>query len=728
MAPEFSTENGGDFSNTDPDENGGTLFSINNIQTSGNGTNQITISGKFSVNEVGSENVFSNLNLDNIINRAPSVNSTQSFSGQQGLEKIITLTGTDPENDPISFKITQDVTFGELYEETDVDLTSPISAPYSLVGEGNNKVRFKHDNSSNLSPVFKYKANDGFQDSNTECTVTGTLTATNDPPTANPQSATVNEYHFVAITLTGSDPEGETPIFKITSLPANGTLYKAIVFDNESTSSDPYGLNAAPHHYYNHISGNNRIQNANTTLGGQHGNNRLSSNTVIFGYSPAQDSGYASTTFGFKTSDGVNESAEATVTVSRNRAPVGTKLTETIDQGKTKTITLTATDAENDSFDFYISSPLPSRGSLKDSDGTRITNYNVPFLLSGTDVIYENNSNLSPGDEEIDTIKYYPIDEHNAQGTAKSLNITIDGPGFGIDYKGTIEINKFDTGNPSFWVEARPLTTQAGAENYQNINYSNSYGSTVTQTIGYSDINGNDGYSNYIPNVSAAQYDTGRLKVSERGAVFSVSHRFENIPGSSLDSNVRKRNNSWKYIDFRIFNSLADKNAFIAKANEILNAANGTNRALGRVGNSITNEVVRLTNFSTSALDGYEKFLHRTSGQTDAFQNMTADVYYDGSDNVYRCVINELGNMEGAYCKYGLKAPMAIAKLEPGEYYFACVSSIWMNQPSGSGAVHATLSYNRLPWFMGDTEPFSCGYSSNQVNACAKAAAENLWG
>lgn len=730
--PEFSTENGGDFSNTDPNENGGTLFSINNIQTSGDGTNQITISGKFSVNEVGSENVFSNLNLDNIINRAPSVNSTQSFTGQQGSEKIITLTGTDPENDPISFKITQDVTFGELYEETDVDLTSPISAPYSLGGEGANKVRFKHDNSSNLSPVFKYKANDGFQDSNTECTVTGTLAATNNPPTADSQNATVNEFHYVAITLTGSDPEGETPIFKITSLPANGTLYKAIVFYNESTSEDPYGLNGVPHYYYNRQNNNTLyIQNANTTLGGQYGNNRLSSNTVIFGYSPSPSSGYTSTTFGFKTSDGVNESSEATVTVSRNRAPVGTKLTETIDQGKTKTITLTATDAENDSVDFYISSPLPSKGSLEDANGYRIKNFALPYLLPSANVVYKNNSNLSPGEEETDTIKYYPIDEHNAQGTAKALNITIDGPGFGIDYKGTIEMNRFDAGNESSWVEVRPKDHSAGVENYQNQQTSSSTGSNVTSVTGYSDLTGSTGYHNSIPQSSANHYNTGRLRVSDRGAVFCISHRFENIDGGTAYSdNVRKRNSSWKYIDFRIFNTLEEKTAFINKAYEILHVINGTNPETGRVGNSITNEVVRLTNHSTNALDGYEKFLHETSSNNSAFENMTADVYYDSSDHTYRCVVNDLSNKEGAYCKYGLRAPIALAKLEPGEYYYACVSAVWINEVPGlGGGVYGTLSFNRVPSWMADTQYTSnCGYSPNQVNACAKAAAEDLWG
>ena len=643
-APEFSTENGGDFSNTDSNENGGTLFSINNIQTSGDGTNQITISGKFSVNEVGSENVFSNLNLDNIINRAPSVNSTQSFTGQQGSEKIITLTGTDPENDPISFKITQDVTFGELYEETDVDLTSPISAPYSLVGEGANKVRFKHDNSSNLSPVFKYKANDGFQDSNTECTVTGTLTATNDPPTANPQSATVNEYSFVAITLTGSDPEGETPIFKITSLPANGTLYKAIVFGNESTSSDPYGLKAAPHYYYNHVSGNNRIQNANTTLGGTMGGYLFSSNTVVFGYSPAQGSGYASTTFGFKTSDGVNESAEATVTVTRNRAPEGTKLTETMNQLETKTITLTATDAENDSFDFYISSPLPSKGSLEDADGTRITNYNVPFLLSSADVVYKNNSNLSVDSSTTDIIKYYPIDEHDAQGATKALNVTINGP-VPLDYTGTFQVSYQN-------------------ENLITLIYNNRIALTTSQ-----DPSG-EWFVNYA---SGQNVSEGKIVVGTGGAIMELELEFPDASSSQQASGIpedfNKDNGSFGLIDFRIFDTEAKRDAF--------NTAyqNGTNtntktaqqRSTYMVGTSITNEYIRLSNFSTSLTNGWDR------NNTKAAAGGIKMICDDGSDG---WEVSNTANASSAY-KYRGTVRRAMVQLDPGTYYYGVAKRVW---------------------------------------------------
>ena len=510
-------------------------------------------------------------------------------------------------------------------------------------------MRFKHDNSSNLSPVFKYKANDGFQDSNTECTVTGTLAATNDPPTADPQSATVNEYHFVAITLTGSDPEGETPIFKITSLPANGTLYKAIVFNNESTSSDPYGLNAAPYYYYNHISGNNRIQNANTTLGGTMGNNRLSSNTVIFGYNPAQGSGYTSTTFGFKTSDGVNESSEATVTVSRNRAPVGTKLTETMNQNETKTITLTATDAENDSFDFYISSPLPSKGSLEDANGNRITNYNTPFLLPSADVVYKNNSNLSVGSSTTDTIKYYPIDEHDAQGSTKALNVTINGP-IPLDYTGTFQISEQN-------------------EVLETLNYNERLTLTTSQTP----IPDTDWFIDSMP--GHLSNSEGKIVVGSGGAIMELDLQFPDASAAQQSNGIPERfnrdNGSFGLIDFRIFDTEAQRDAFNTAYQNGTNKNTNTAQQRARfiLGNTINNEYIRLSNFSTNLFQGWER--NNTKGNSAGSIRMTCD---DGSDGWF---VNNTGAND-AY-KYRSTIRRAMVQLDPGTYYWGIAKRVWFS-------------------------------------------------
>lgn len=75
----------------------------------------------------------------------------------------------------------------------------------------------------NGSDSFTFKVNDGNQDSNVS-TVTITINAVNDAPTANSQSVTTNSNTPVSVTLTGEDVETTDLVFEVTSGPANGTL------------------------------------------------------------------------------------------------------------------------------------------------------------------------------------------------------------------------------------------------------------------------------------------------------------------------------------------------------------------------------------------------------------------------------------------------------------------------------------------------------------------------
>ncbi|HET6473620.1 MAG TPA: Ig-like domain-containing protein, partial [Pseudomonadales bacterium] len=54
--------------------------------------------------------------------------------------------------------------------------------------------------------------------------ITVVVAAVNDPPTAIGQSVTVAEDNSVAITLTGSDPEGSALTYNVVTPPTNGTL------------------------------------------------------------------------------------------------------------------------------------------------------------------------------------------------------------------------------------------------------------------------------------------------------------------------------------------------------------------------------------------------------------------------------------------------------------------------------------------------------------------------
>ncbi len=646
---EFSSaySNESDFTNSIQDSNGGTLFNIRDMNVSGDGTNQITISAKFSVLIVGVTDVFSDLNLDNLINRAPSVSSTQAFNGQQGSSKVITLTGTDPDNDTLAFKITQNVTFGDLYEEDDVTFSTPINAPHSLTDGNKNKVRFKHDNSTNFSPTFKYKANDSFQDSNSECTVTGTIAATNNPPSADPQTVEVNQHGWIAITLVGSDPEGAEVDFKITSIPSNGKLFNALLI-NSLTSSDPYGIASVPSYYYNSYSSDRLIDQTPRVLGTEGG--RHSKNTVVFFYSSGT---YSSTSFGFKTSDGKNDSPETTVTINVNTAPTATLTQLTIDEGDSEEITLTATDAESDTVSFEIQR-LPIRGTLTDSNGTEIVR--VPYSLSGSNVIYKNNS-ANPSTGVDDTFIYIPIDEHGARGGGQTVSITVNTPPV-ANYLGSLQRGS-DTG----------ALASLGTYNI-SINASPIY------TVG--------GIQDWFANYSSIGTSAGRLVVGTGGAILGLhlsipemedaSALQQGVPDTYWQDGAR-----FSYIDFRLFKTInqrdAFKDAFELGAMGLSNSQN--TRQSHRVLSNMTGQVARLSNYSNGSFlyHRHRMPFYITKGST-GFRRMYVE---DNSDGISLSIYEQKDEQRAIYGAY---PTLAFVKLPAGTYYYGLQLRIQLNLDS----------------------------------------------
>jgi hypothetical protein len=70
---------------------------------------------------------------------------------------------------------------------------------------------------------FTFVVNDGTVNS-TPATIFITVTPVNDPPVADPQTLATDEDQAVDITLTGSDPDGDSLIFTVLNGPAHGTL------------------------------------------------------------------------------------------------------------------------------------------------------------------------------------------------------------------------------------------------------------------------------------------------------------------------------------------------------------------------------------------------------------------------------------------------------------------------------------------------------------------------
>jgi len=139
----------------------------------------------------------------NKVNQSPFV-SLISVSTDEDIPTKITLTGTDPNNDPLTFKIVSQPANGTLEGTSPDFLYTP-------------KLNFNGNDS------FTFIANDGEADSNVG-TVSIIVKSVNSAPTPNTQSVSTDEDTPLKITLTASDPENDKLTFKIANQPLNGTL------------------------------------------------------------------------------------------------------------------------------------------------------------------------------------------------------------------------------------------------------------------------------------------------------------------------------------------------------------------------------------------------------------------------------------------------------------------------------------------------------------------------
>ncbi len=136
-------------------------------------------------------------------NQSPSAD-TQSVTTDEDTAKTITLTGSDPEDDPLSFHIDTGPPHGNI-TGTPPNVTYTPSADY------------------NGSDNFTFYVNDGTSDS-ASVEISITVNPVNDPPTADSKSADTNEDISLGITLTGSDTENDSLTFHIDSFPSHGNL------------------------------------------------------------------------------------------------------------------------------------------------------------------------------------------------------------------------------------------------------------------------------------------------------------------------------------------------------------------------------------------------------------------------------------------------------------------------------------------------------------------------
>ncbi len=136
-------------------------------------------------------------------NGAPTADA-QSVTLDEDTAAAVTLTGSDPDGDPLSFSV----------------VSGPADG--SLSGTAPN-LTYTPDVHFNGSDSFTFTANDGSVDS-AEATVSITVNPVNDAPSSSNITTSTNENTPVAITLLGSDVDGDPLTYEIVDGPANGSL------------------------------------------------------------------------------------------------------------------------------------------------------------------------------------------------------------------------------------------------------------------------------------------------------------------------------------------------------------------------------------------------------------------------------------------------------------------------------------------------------------------------
>ena len=153
-----------------------------------------------------------------IANEAPSV-SAIATSTNQNTGTVITLLGTDADDNMLTYSVVDDPTSGTV---TITDDSATYTPNLDFVG----------------SDSFTYKANDGVLDSSTTETVSITVmeVINNSTPSVSPIIASTIQNTAVTVTLLGSDVDGDTLTYSVVDDPTSGTV--AITEDSATYTPD----------------------------------------------------------------------------------------------------------------------------------------------------------------------------------------------------------------------------------------------------------------------------------------------------------------------------------------------------------------------------------------------------------------------------------------------------------------------------------------------------------
>ena len=177
----------------------------------------------FRVNNGLQDSGFATVSITVVAVNDPPAAYGQSVSADEDITKVITLSGSDPDGDPLAYAIVSLPAHGTLKDGATNQVIAASQLPYTLAS-GGRQVKY----TNNLAYVcgadsFTFQVNDG-QANSAAATVGVTVVYGNHPPTADPQDVAVQAGVPKAITLTATDPHNDALTFSVEVPPVHGTL------------------------------------------------------------------------------------------------------------------------------------------------------------------------------------------------------------------------------------------------------------------------------------------------------------------------------------------------------------------------------------------------------------------------------------------------------------------------------------------------------------------------
>ena len=161
-----------------------------------------------------------NFSISNfLLNSAPTATPQSNVQAFEQTKVSITLSGTDPDDDSLTYILEKAPLNGRVTDPNNNDKTIFAGTIIST-----NKIDYTSTSDSAASDFFEFKVFDGKLQSEA-AKVSLSILLANDTPIANNQTVELTENTPTLITLTGSDPDKTIPtVFKIEKLPVTGTL------------------------------------------------------------------------------------------------------------------------------------------------------------------------------------------------------------------------------------------------------------------------------------------------------------------------------------------------------------------------------------------------------------------------------------------------------------------------------------------------------------------------